>query len=329
MRKINIQRTEEILSNLSNATIVVIGDVMLDRFFWGSVSRVSPEAPVPVVDLEKETFHLGGAANVAGNLRSLGAKCVLCGVIGDDNSGVMFKNIAADMGVDCSGLFVDSKRPTTVKTRIIGNNQHITRLDREVKTEIDRDCEDYIFNSVFSKNPRAIVFADYDKGVITANLIHRISMQAIESNIPIFVDPKFKYFFEYQNTFLFKPNKKEAGQSLGRNLKSNEDVINAGKELKERLNCQNLLLTLGSDGMMLFSKDNEIFTVPTIARNIADVSGAGDTAIATLSAAIAGNADIYEAALLANFAAGAVCEEPGTVQITRERLLKAIEYSRM
>lgn len=318
-------RAEEILKKCNGKQIAVIGDVMLDRYFWGSVSRVSPEAPVPVIDLEEETFHLGGAANVAHNLQSLGIKPILCGCIGNDEPGRAFTEISEKAGISTKGLYTDKGRPTTVKTRIIGNNQQIARLDVEVREKIDSLAENFIIRTISeSEGLAGIIFEDYNKGTITEFMIYEIISFAKINNIPVFVDPKFDNFFLFKDVTVVKPNKKEASKALGIQIKSEADVIKTGKELMERLNCSYVLLTLGKDGMMLFEKNGDISSVPTRARNVADVSGAGDTAIATLSAAIAGGATIKESAAMANYASGSVCESPGIVSITIDNLLYSI-----
>ncbi len=326
MHKISIKRTEEIIEKLKNKKIAVIGDVMLDRYFWGSVSRISPESPVPVVDVDDESFHLGGAANVASNLKSLGIDPLLCGVLGEDNSGHIFRDIASDRGINTTGLYFDTHRPTTVKTRIIGNSQHIARLDREIRSQISEDAADFIVSAIKNfSGLEGIIFEDYNKGTLTDYLIKNIIEYALEAGIPVYVDPKFTNFFEFKNVTVFKPNRKEAAQALQTEFENDEQIEAAGKELLDRLNCENVLLTLGKDGMMLFRKSGEIYRVPTRARRVADVSGAGDTAIATIAAAIAGGADIIEASALANYASGAVCEVPGIVSIEPEVLIQTIK----
>ena len=325
MHGLNEERALELLNNCKNKVIAVIGDVMLDRYFWGAVSRVSPEAPVPVVDVERETFHLGGAANVANNLKSLGLVPILCGSIGDDNPGQRFKEISKESGINTSGLYSNPDRPTTVKTRIIGNNQQIVRLDIENRSPIIEEGKNHIINILKKQEGLAgIIFEDYNKGTITKSLISELMPWAREKKIPVFVDPKYDNFFDFKNVSVFKPNRKEACNALGYELKNHDNVIRAGKELLERLECDNVLLTLGSDGMMLFESNGNISSVPTRARHVADVSGAGDTAIATLSAAIAGGAGVSEAAAMANYASGAVCERPGIVSIEIDDLLYSV-----
>lgn len=323
MNNIDKNRVEEIFRAFAGKNIAVIGDIMLDRYFWGNVTRVSPEAPVPVIDLEHETFHLGGAANVASNLCSLGVNALLCGVIGDDNSGEVFESICKEKGIDPSGLYKDEGRPTTVKTRIIGNNQQIVRLDREVRTTIDRSGEDHIMKSLDSaENLSGIIFGDYDKGAISADLIARVLEFAKQNNIATYIDPKFDNFMNYKGVTVLKPNQKEAAQALDMPIKSMDEVMEAGAKLKEVLECKNVLLTLGNKGMMLFEEDGTTHHIDTKVRLVADVSGAGDTVIATFAACCSAKASMKEAATIANIAAGFVCEEPGIVSVNQENILR-------
>ncbi|MCO5250254.1 MAG: D-glycero-beta-D-manno-heptose-7-phosphate kinase [Candidatus Kapabacteria bacterium] len=325
MKHIDKNRTATILENAQGKIVAVIGDVMLDRYFWGSVNRISPEAPVPVIDVESETFHLGGAANVAKNLRSLGLEPMLCGIIGDDNSGAMFRQIAESSGINTTGLFVDSGRPTTVKTRIIGNNQQIARIDREVRTSLSNTGLELIINCLSNQNNLAgVILEDYNKGTLTSKLIEEIITFCNDKDIPVFVDPKSDNFFAYKKVTCFKPNRKEAQQALGYEFDTIDNVKSAGTKLLELLQCESVLITLGAAGMMLFESDGTISSVPTKARHISDVSGAGDTAIAVIAATFAGGADIKEAATLSNNAAGLVCEKPGIVTITKEELIASI-----
>lgn len=325
MLEIDIERVEFLISKCQGKKIAVVGDVMLDRFFWGKVNRISPEAPVPVVELEQETAHLGGASNVANNLKNLGITPIMCGVVGNDNSGNAFIEIARNNNIDTSGIYIDPKRPTTVKTRIIAHNQHLVRVDREVCEPISEEAIMFIIEKIAeAKDIAGIIFQDYNKGTITKKMIQRLIVLANEKNIPTFVDPKFDNFFEYKNTTVFKPNRKETQQALNRKISTKEEIIFSGIELLKKLNAKAILLTLGADGMVLFESEDEISFVPTRARKVADVSGAGDTTIATLAAIYTTGASLKEAATIANYAAGAVCEEPGVVPITIQRLLETI-----
>lgn len=326
MENFDVQKAKQILDKSKGKIIAVIGDIMLDRYFWGNVSRISPEAPVPVVDIERETYHLGGAANVANNLKSLGINPILCGILGDDNSGKIFADIAEKQGISSTGFFIDRDRTTTVKTRVIGNNQQLVRLDRESRQPISSDGEKFFLNILNNlNNLSGIIFQDYNKGTISEFLIYEVTAFAKLNDIPVFVDPKTDNFFNYKEVTVFKPNRKEATQALGLNLKDKDTLVKAGKILLEKLEAKNVLITLGADGMILFESNGTISTVPTRARNIADVSGAGDTTIATLATAYIGDASIKESAAMANFAAGVVCEEPGIVPITVDALLKSIK----
>lgn len=318
-----MNKITDLLANIEGRNIAVVGDVMLDQYFWGEVSRVSPEAPVPVIDITDETYHLGGAANVAQNLISLGMTPTLCGLLGDDNRGKRFVEICDELNIISSGLYKSPDRITTVKTRIIGNNQQIARLDREVKTPINKIEEKYIYEQISKINNLAgIIFEDYDKGTISKNLIDMIMNFSKAKNIPVFIDPKLVNFENYHDATLFKPNKKETEAGLRIILQNKNDVINAGNKIMKDFNIENVLITLGADGMMLFEKNGDITSVPTIAKKIADVSGAGDTAIATLATMYVAGASLAEAAIIANFASGIVCEKPGIVAIEKYELIE-------
>jgi len=322
---INRKFLEGVLTECEGKIVAVIGDVMLDRYFWGKVSRVSPEAPVPVVDFDNETNHLGGAANVAQNLRSLGINPILCGMIGEDDSAKIFINLALENKISTEGLYKDPERPTTVKTRLIGNNQHIARLDNESRKPANGKGIKHILSTLENTdNLAAIIFEDYNKGVITKELLDTIIDFAINKNIPIFVDPKFNNFFEYKGVTLFKPNKKEASQALNMEINTLDDVREAADKLLNILNCRYVLITLSAEGMMLIEKDKDPLHIHANARRVADVSGAGDTAIAALVASYLGGADMQQAAMIANYASGVVVTEPGIVAIEKEKLFDAI-----
>lgn len=318
---IDSKRLEKIVSNFKGKKVAVVGDIMLDRYFWGNVTRVSPEAPVPVVDLKDESYHLGGAANVSANLRSLGLNVIQCGLIGKDEMGFKLVSLSERLGIDCTGVFADEHRPTTVKTRVFGNNQQIVRLDTENTDSVDHAGEKHILNILNAeKNISAVIFGDYNKGAITNIMIREIITECKNREIPVLVDPKFDNFYDYSKISLFKPNRKEAENALGYKLNTEENVRKAGKELVRQLKAENVLLTLGAEGMMLFESNGNILNVPTEARYVADVSGAGDTVIATFAAALTGGASSQEAAIISNQAAGIVCGKPGVVSVTLEEL---------
>lgn len=326
MNAVSTQRLENLLGAMADKNVAVIGDIMLDRYFWGNVSRISPEAPVPVVDIVDESFHLGGASNVAANLRSLGVTPLLIGVVGNDNSGRTVRELFHQHGLNTQGIATDAERPTTVKTRVIGNNQQIVRIDRELNKPVGKTTEEELF-AAFEANRETlsgVILEDYDKGVLTPSLIERIIERCRQYEIPVFVDPKFRHFFRYRGVTLFKPNKKESQDALGKNINTEEEVASAGKELLEKLECEHVLITLGAKGMMLFSANGNDYSVPTRARHVADVSGAGDTVIATIAAIVAAGGTVQEAASIANIAAGVVCEKPGIVSVEPAELIQAV-----
>jgi len=298
---------------------------MLDRYFWGSVARISPEAPVPVVEVDSESNRLGGAANVANNISSLGGTPLLMGVVGQDDSGRALKTIVADNGFPGDGILIDPSRPTTVKTRVIAHHQHVVRVDRETKDDIPADMRAKILDVLrrSASSLDAIIIQDYNKGVVTKELIHELVEFARQQNVIITVDPKFNNFFEYKNVTVFKPNRKETEEALGVRLGDQASIDRAGRALVERLKAEHVLLTLGERGMSLFDSDGAVTHVPTSARQVADVSGAGDTVISTLTMALAAGASIKEAAMLANVAGGVVCGEVGIVPITVDALRHA------
>ncbi len=319
-------RLLEILNAGNGKRIMVIGDLMVDRYLWGNVSRLSPEAPVPIINIEDEEVRFGGAANVANNLIGLGVEPLLVGVVGDDRWGEVFKNMLLEKHLSGDGLVVDQSRPTTVKTRIIGNNQHIARVDREKVFPVDKEIEERIVQFVRSAIDEvdALILQDYNKGVFTPQVIHGVIEIANAHQKIVAVDPKFDNFLEFKNVTLFKPNKKETEEALARRLASREDIIQAGFELIRRLRPRAVLITLGEKGVALFQEEEEPAFMGTRAREVADVSGAGDTVIATVTMALAAGANMKEAVTLANYAAGVVCEEVGVVPIEREKLFNSI-----
>ncbi|MDP1678278.1 MAG: D-glycero-beta-D-manno-heptose-7-phosphate kinase [Bacteroidota bacterium] len=317
MVSITQPRVNELLQNIKNKRIAVIGDVMIDRYIWGNVNRISPEAPVPVVEVESESSRLGGAANVANNIVALGASAQLIGIVGEDFSGKEFRSILESQNASSEGIITDRSRPTTVKTRVIAHHQHVVRIDSEEKKDIGTDIQQKIF-SVLEKiidSIDGIIIEDYNKGVVVRELIHAIIELANRKNKIITIDPKFNNFFEYTNVTVFKPNKKETEEALGKKLQNEADILVAGRTLMEKLNAENVLLTRGEKGMSLFEKNGSVTHIPTNARNVADVSGAGDTVIATLTTMLTAGATVGEAALLANFAGGIVCGEVGIITI--------------
>ncbi len=320
-------RLRAVFNRFSGKKILVIGDVMLDRYFWGSVTRISPEAPVPVVDIDSESSSLGGAANVSDNVRSLGALAIPIGVVGEDASGHALTELFKEKGFPTDGIVADASRPTTVKTRIIAHHQHVVRTDREVRNAISKNVQQKLLSVIQHRMPESdgVILEDYNKGLLAPPFIRQIVHLAEENGKPVFVDPKFDHFFEYGRVTLFKPNRKEASDKLGMRLDSDEALQTAGTKLLDTLHCSAVLITLGSEGMALFEPGKPWMKVPTRAVKVHDVSGAGDTVIAVMAVAVAAGANFREAATIANQAAGLVCGEVGIVPVDPSRLLQTLE----
>ncbi len=326
MVKLTKPQAISLLNNFRDKKVLVLGDVMLDRYLWGQVSRLSPEAPVPIVEIEDEYSRLGGAANVGNNIASLGAVPYLVGVIGDDSSGQELSCLMERDGFPITGLVKVSDRSTTVKTRVIAHSQHVVRIDRENRDPINNPIFEKIKQIVLNliSEVDAVIFEDYNKGLITAELIRFVITEAQQYNKVITVDPKFDHFLEYKGVTVFKPNRRETENILGVRLDNKEQITKSVKSLYEQLQCKSILITLGENGMALFNGDDELKIIPTRAQKVADVSGAGDTVISTLTLALLSGANLEEAASLANYAAGIVCGEVGIVPITKERLIEGM-----
>ncbi len=329
MINITKDRLEQIRKNFLNKKIAVIGDMMIDGYFWGDVNRISPEAPVPVIEVDEEFFRFGGAANVALNIKTLGGIPIPVGIIGSDNDGKIFRSLLSDIKMMPDGIIIDNSRPTTTKTRVIANNQHVVRIDKENKTFISPLVEKKLYNFLSKMIPDidGIILQDYNKGVLTKNLIQKIISMANKKNKIITVDPKFNNFFTYKGVTIFKPNIKETEDVLGKRIQSEKDLSNAGKLLLSKLKAKYILITLGQDGVALFERNKPVKRIPTKARKVRDVSGAGDTVIATLTLALTAGADIFEAAYLANYAGGLACEEVGIVPVELNNLFIELESS--
>lgn len=326
MIDISIKKLNLLKKRFAGKRIAVVGDLMLDCYFQGAVTRVSPEAPVPVVEIDEEFFRFGGAMNVALNIQTLGGIPIPMGVIGKDDDGQKFKKLLKETGITDEGIITDRNRPTTAKTRVIGNKQHVVRIDKESTLPVDGRVATGIISRLEKLLPEldGIILEDYNKGVLTSSLIGRIIELAREAGIVITVDPKFLNFFSYQGVTVFKPNRKESEDALGMKIRNKKDLDTAGRLLLEKLHAKYVLLTLGEEGISLFEKDKPVRTIPTKARKIADVSGAGDTVISTLTMALTAGADIYDAAYLANFAGGLVCQEIGIVPIELDYLFNIV-----
>lgn len=328
MTTIDKQRAAELLDKLGDRNIVVLGDVMLDEFLWGDVTRISPEAPVPVVDIRRESTHLGGAANVLANLVALGAKACVVGLVGDDFAGERIRSSVGDKSdfqADNS-LIKDGSRPTTIKTRIIAQNQMVVRADREHRTPVSGKTEDLIIAAIKSalENAHALIVSDYDKGVVTPRILAEV-LPIAYGRMPVLIDPKLRNFEAYRPATLITPNHHEALRMANLEEDSDEGLKQAARSIRNRLSCDAVLITRGDRGMMLIEGDHNPINVDTAAREVFDVTGAGDTVIAALAAALAAGASMTEAAVLANQAAGIVVGKVGTATASAEEILGSFE----
>jgi rfaE bifunctional protein kinase chain/domain len=321
-------RASEILDTLRDCNVVVLGDVMLDEFVWGDVTRISPEAPVPVVDVRRESVHLGGAANVLANLVALGARGSVIGVIGNDAAGERLKTGLRDLGAQDQCLIVDETRPSTIKTRIIAHSQLVVRADRESRTQVNGNLENKIVASLKEalKEADAFVVSDYDKGVVTPAILREILPLAYE-RVPVLIDPKLRNFNAYRPATLVTPNHLEALRMSDSEDHSDDGSHHAAKVIREKLGCDAVLITRGDRGMMLLEANGEPVYVKTAAREVYDVTGAGDTVIAALASALSAGATMLEAASLANHAAGIVVGKVGTATASAAELIATFDKS--
>ncbi len=330
MIELTRNRAEQIADRMRERCVVVYGDCMLDEFVWGEVTRISPEAPVPVVDVRDESARLGGAANVYANLRALGVgRASVVGVVGDDAAGKRLLTLLQEAGADGASeeLITDETRPTTSKTRIIAHNQLVVRADRERRAPVTGATERLIIHALKRalQTADALVVSDYDKGAVTPQALAEILPLAHERGVPVLIDPKARNFDYYRPATLVTPNHHEALRLTNKEDASNEALAEAAREIKRRLACQAVLITRGERGMMLLERDETPVFIQTTAREVYDVTGAGDTVIATLAAVLAAGATLTEAAMLANRAAGIVVGKLGTATVSFDELLDSIK----
>jgi D-glycero-beta-D-manno-heptose-7-phosphate kinase len=317
------EKTARIIGRFKTKRVLVLGDLMLDRYIWGAVSRISPEAPVPVVEVKKDSLCLGGAGNVAQNLRSLGAEPVLAGVVGDDPEGRWIR----DNAVESRGVFFDTSRPTTVKTRIIAHHQQVVRVDLEQKGTLSAELEKKILGFIRKEEYSGLLISDYDKGVINPSLMAKALSLAREKAIPVFADPKVSHFRLYSPVTLITPNHLEAEKIVGHGCQTNAEVEQAGAEILSLVSCRYLIIKRGEQGMTVFEQKRRPLHIPTVAREVFDVTGAGDTVIAAATLALLSGATIGAAARIANAAAGIVVRKIGTATVTPEELQAALAES--
>jgi D-beta-D-heptose 7-phosphate kinase/D-beta-D-heptose 1-phosphate adenosyltransferase len=316
----------EIVRRLVRAQVVVWGDVMLDEFVWGDVTRISPEAPVPVVDVRRESVRPGGAANVVANTVALGARATLVGVIGADAAGERLRAELVGVSGAVADFILDESRPTTVKTRIIAHNQLVVRTDRESRAPVDEATEDRLTEALLRALDRAdaLVVSDYDKGAVTGRVLARVLPQAKARKVPVLVDPKIRNFAHYQSATLITPNHHEALRLAGTEDDTDAGIAHAAQAIREKIGCPSVLVTRGERGMMLLEKTHAPVYISTAAQEVYDVTGAGDTVIATLAAALGAGASLVEAARLANHAAGIVVGKLGTATASADELVERL-----
>ena len=325
-RKIDIDR---ILQRFRNTTLLVMGDIMIDEFIWGNVSRISPEAPVPVVAVTRDTFLLGGAANVVNNVHNLGGRVLLTGVIGAGRVGEQIKKLLAEQGIDLGGIVAEPGRPTTVKTRIIAHSQQVVRYDRENVEPILKQSQEKLAGYIDTHwgQVDGVIISDYGKGVITPDLMNFILDKRRADGKLVVVDPKINNFELYREVTALTPNSQEAEVAAGKQIKDENSLKEVGRYLLERSASEAVLVTRGEEGMILFERSGQMTNVPTVAKEVYDVTGAGDTVVSTLGLALAAGSDFPQAAVLANYAAGIVVGKVGTAVVTPEELRKAVtEY---
>ena len=322
------RRAFAIIENFSRSRVLVVGDIMADHFIWGKVSRISPEAPVPVVEVRKDSFMLGGCANVLNNIFVMGGRVHLAGVIGTDETGKRLLAEFRSRGVDTGGIVVEAGRPTTLKTRIVAHGQQVVRFDREDRKPVQAKSVRKILSYIESLRDDlgALVVSDYNKGVVTRPLLEGI--RKVIAGRPIFtcVDPKQRDFSLYQGFDIVTPNHYEAGRAAGEEMQNGQDYVRVGMKLLQQYDFKALLMTRGEEGMSLFERDGRMrhTAFPAEAREVFDVTGAGDTVIGVLALSMAAGASFREAAYLANHAAGIAVGKAGTATVTREELKRAL-----
>jgi rfaE bifunctional protein kinase chain/domain len=310
------------LDRMSNVRVLVVGDIILDRYWWGRVKRISPEAPVPVVDLQRSSYAAGGAANVAANVAGLGVKCSMIGCVGDDSEGRLVCDRLNEAGVDTENTLRDTDRPTMVKTRVIAHSQQVVRVDQEPSASYTDRQHSAVWERLERALPDAsvVIVSDYGKGLLSDDLLSRLLKECRRTGKLVAVDPKGKDYSRYRGCSLITPNKKEAAEACSLDEDAKGMIETAGAQLLEQLDAPMVLITQGEDGMTLFEPGKQPVNIPAVAKEIYDVTGAGDTVIACMGTALAAGMSFADAAVLANTAAGIVVQQVGTTAITRQML---------
>ncbi len=322
MKKIALDRKRlaRIVGDFGKKRVLVLGDLMLDRYIWGDVSRISPEAPVPIVEVKEDSLCLGGAGNVAQNILSLGGAALLAGIVGNDKEGQWIRNRIPGK----KGIFADGARPTTVKTRIIARHQQVVRVDLERKSAVTPELEKKILDFLGREKYDGLLISDYNKGIVNPSLIGKALARAAERRTPVFVDPKVEHFRLFSPVTLVTPNHFEAEKIVRHDCRTDAQVEAAGFEILSQISTRYLIIKRGEHGMAVFGGGKKPVFIPTVAREVFDVTGAGDTVLAAASLALLAGASIEEAALIANAAAGIVVGKVGTATATPEELLAAL-----
>ncbi len=322
-------RIRDITEGMGRGRVLILGDIMLDEYLFGRVERISPEAPVPVVEISSSKLLLGGAANVAANIRALGDEAILLGAVGEDEAAIKLKQLLRLREISDEYLVHDGSRQTTIKTRIMAHNQQVVRADREDRHDLQTEMEREVYNRFLSvaNTITAVIVSDYGKGVITSSLLEQVMDVCVEKGIFVAVDPKESRFRNYRRVSVITPNHHEAGFAFGRRIDTEEDLLAVGNGLIRRLEAKSILITRGADGMSLFEADAEPTHIPTFARKVYDVTGAGDTVIATFVSAVNAGANLQEAAIIANAGAGLTIAEVGTATVTSAQIRKELEWN--
>jgi D-beta-D-heptose 7-phosphate kinase/D-beta-D-heptose 1-phosphate adenosyltransferase len=318
---------KKIISGFAKSNILVIGDTILDSFIWGSVNRISPEAPIPVVEVKRESFMPGGAANVVNNIRALGGQVSLISVIGEDFHGQTLKKELKKIGVDIKNCVSEKNRPTTLKTRVIAHNQQMVRVDKEIKEELSSSTIQKIIKAT-EKNIKkydAIIIEDYGKGVVCSELLDAVINIALKNNKLILVDPKQNHFSLYKKATLITPNISEASQAANIEIKDKKSLYAVGKKIIKELEITAALITMGEKGMCLFQQKKDPINISTQTQAVYDVAGAGDTVIAVMGLALSAGADMKRAASIANLAAGVVVGKVGVATVNKKELEQKIK----
>ena len=328
--KTEIKRFNACIDRFPSTRIFVVGDIMLDHYIWGKVSRISPEAPVPVVNVTKESLVLGGATNVVQNIHALGGSVSVCGVIGADDAGRQLQHLLHTQKISTDGLILEPGRPTTIKTRIIAHSQQVVRFDRETKDRIGKDTHRNVFDFVkrrIAEGLDAIVLSDYCKGIITKELVKDIVRLAKKNGVIVSVDPKISHFGIYSGATILTPNTNEASMGSKIEIQDDQSLLRAGKLLLKNLKCAAVLITRGEHGMSLFEHGGKVTHIPTVAREVYDVTGAGDTVISALTLAMSAGATMLDAAKISNYAAGIVVGVVGNATVKPDELKERITHS--